>query len=73
MPTWLKTSFASLKSTNGVTVLATDELGRATSFLKTFHPRIGSGWVSFGPKGYGLPIRSEELETLERIASYALE
>lgn len=73
MPVWLKTSFASLKSTSGVTVLATDELGRPTSFLKTFHPRIGSGWVNFGPTGYGVPIRPEELATLERIASYAVE
>jgi hypothetical protein len=73
MPVWLKTSFASLKSSDGVTVFAIDELGRATSFLKTFHSRIGSGWISYAPNGYGVPLTPEELNTLERLASYGIE
>lgn len=73
MPAWLKTTFASLEPGNDVTVLAVDEYGRATAFVKRFHPRIGSGWVSYAPKGYGVPITPAELATFERVASYALE
>lgn len=73
MPAWLKTTFASLKSTKGVTALAHDEFGRVTAFLKTFHPRVGSGWVNYDPTGYGTPITQQELQTLEAVASYAIE
>jgi outer membrane protein assembly factor BamB len=73
MPAWLTTTFASLKNADGVTALAHDEFGRVGPFLKSFHPRVGSGWVSFGPTGFGTPITQRELHTLERIASYAMQ
>lgn len=73
LPAWLKTCFASVKPGNDITVLATDEYGRAGAFVKTFHPRIGSGWVFFRPSGFGISITAEELATLERVAAYALE
>ncbi len=73
MPAWLKTTFSSLKPGNDVTALATDEYGRTSAFHKRFHPRVGSGWISYSPKGYGAPITQAELATFERIASYAID
>ncbi|HEU4747214.1 MAG TPA: PQQ-binding-like beta-propeller repeat protein [Gemmatimonadaceae bacterium] len=72
MPAWLKTTFASLKVDDNVTVLATDEHGRAGAFVKSFHSRPGSGWVAFRPSGFNVPITAAELIVLERVASYAL-
>jgi hypothetical protein len=72
LPAWSKTSFASLKHDRNVTVLATDELGRTSAFVKSFHPRPGSGWVSFRPNGFNVPISAAELTSLERVASYTL-
>jgi outer membrane protein assembly factor BamB len=69
---WLKATFASLKTTSGVVPLAMDEYGRVSVFLKTFHSRPGSGWITFSPKGFNVPITSEELAMLERVASYGL-
>ncbi len=73
LPSWLKATFASLKPGNDVMALATDEYGRTSVFVKTFHPRPGSGWVTYSPKGYGSPIRESELIALERVASYGLD
>ncbi|MDF2970335.1 MAG: hypothetical protein K0R61_785 [Microvirga sp.] len=72
MPAWLKTTFASLKAGTHVTVLAVDEYGRAGAFVKSFHPRPGSGWVTFRASGFNVPITSAELESLERVASYTM-
>lgn len=73
MPAWLKTGFASLPADAAVTVLATDEHGRISAFVKSFHPRVGAGWVTYAPKGYGVPITAAELAAFERVASYAIE
>ncbi len=73
MPIWLRTCFSSIKPGSKVTVLAHDEYGRPSAFVKRFHPRVGSGWVSYGPKGFGVPISASELATLERVASYGME
>lgn len=72
MPAWLKTTFASIEVGSDVTVLATDELGRIGAFVKSFHPRPGSGWVSFRPSGFNVPITAAELNVLERVASYTM-
>ncbi len=73
MPAWLKTTFASLKVDRNVTVLAVDEHGRAGAFVKSFHPRPGTGWVSFRPSGFNVPITATELAILERLASYTVQ
>jgi outer membrane protein assembly factor BamB len=73
LPAWLKTTFASLENDRQVTVLATDELGRTSAFVKSFHSRPGSGWVTFRPSGFNVPITETELESLERVATYTLE
>lgn len=73
MPAWLKTTFASLEAGNDVTALATDEHGRISAFVKSFHPRPGSGWVTFRPNGFNVPITAAELVVLERVASYTLQ
>jgi outer membrane protein assembly factor BamB len=73
MPVWLKTTFSSLQPGNDVTVLAVDEYGRTSAFVKRLHPRVGSGWVSYSPKGFGVPITQAELTTFEHVASYAVE
>jgi len=72
MTPWLKTSFASLPSDAGVVALANDEYGRVSAFVKTFHPRHGSGWVTFHPSGYGVPVTPEQKAVLERVASYGV-
>jgi hypothetical protein len=56
-----------------VTALATDEYGRVGAFVKAFHERPGSGWVTFSPTGFGVPITAGELATIERVASYGLQ
>lgn len=73
MPAWLKATFASVKTAAEVTPLAIDEYGRVSAFVKTFHARPGSGWVTFSPKGFNVPITVEELATFERVASYGLQ
>jgi FOG: WD40-like repeat len=72
MPVWLKTSFASLKQDADVIALAHDEYGRVSAFVKKFHPRAGSGWVTYHPAGYGVPATVEQMAALERVASYGL-
>jgi outer membrane protein assembly factor BamB len=72
LPAWLKATFASVKTAQGIVPLATDEYGRVSVFLKTFHARPGSGWITFSPKGFNVPITAEELAMLERVASYGL-
>jgi outer membrane protein assembly factor BamB len=73
LPPWLKTTFASLASGNGVTPLATNEYGKVSAWLKVFNPRHGSGWVSLRSAGFGVPMRDEELAWIERVASYTLD
>lgn len=73
LPAWLKTTFASLQPDAGVTPLAIDEYGRVSAWVKSFSPRIGSGWVNFSPKEFGVPMRDDELALIEHLASYTLE
>jgi hypothetical protein len=73
LPVWLKTTFASLQPDADVTTLAIDEYGRSGAWVKTLHPRPGTGWVTFCPKSFGVPIRDDELAMIEHVASYALE
>lgn len=73
LPVWLKTSFASLKPGADVVPLIIDEYGRVSAFVKSFHPRPGSGWVVFAPSGFGVPMLESELALVERVASYTLD
>ncbi|HEU4653705.1 MAG TPA: PQQ-binding-like beta-propeller repeat protein [Steroidobacteraceae bacterium] len=75
LPESLKTSYAVLppESTEDVVPLAIDEYGRVTAFLKRFVPVEGTGWISFVPTGYGVPMKQSELELVEHIASYTLD
>ncbi len=72
MPSWFMTSFATLQPDNDVVVLARDEYGRASAWVRTFHPRAGSGWVTFHPSGFGLKMTTEQKAAFERVASYGL-
>ena len=72
-PAWLRTSYSSLASESEVTVLAINEYGDIGAWLKEFHPRHGSGWVAFCTSGYGVPMREDELELIDKAASYALD
>ncbi len=72
MPAWLMTSFASLKGDGDVVVLAQDEYGRASAWVRRFHPRAGSGWVTFHPSGFGLEMTTEQKAAFERVAAYGL-
>jgi outer membrane protein assembly factor BamB len=73
MSSWLRTCFSYVVPGSELTALATDELGRVGAFVKTFHPRSGSGWVSYGAKGFGVPITDTELAMLARVAAYGID
>ena len=73
LPVWLKTTNASLKPSVDVTPLTVDEYGRVSAFVKTFHPRPGSGWVTFSPSVFGVPMLESELALVESVASYTLD
>ena len=72
-PAWFKTTFASVAPTNDFTPLAVDEYGRVSVWLKRFHPRPGSGWVSFRTWGFNVPIRDDDLALIAEAASYGLD
>lgn len=73
LPAWGKTSFASLPPDAEVTALAHDEYGRISAWVKSFHPRPGTGWVAVCPSGFGVAMTPRELELLEAIATYGVQ
>lgn len=73
LPSWGKASFASLPPDAPVTPLMVDEYGRVSVFVKSFHPRPGSGWVMFGPSAFDVAITPAQLALLEHVAAYGVE
>jgi hypothetical protein len=73
MSSWLRICFSYVASDSNLTALASDEFGRVSAFVRKFHPRSGSGWVSYGAKGFGVPITDIELAMLERVAAYGID
>ena len=75
LPPDTKSSFAVLTpdSYDQVTPLTFDEYGRVSGFVKSFHPRGGSGWVQFNPSGFGVSMTDDDLALIEALASYTLD
>lgn len=73
LPRLLRNSGASLPDDTQVVPLGYDEYGRVGPWLKTFHPRAGSGFVSFRSWGYNVGARADDLAALLRVATYGLE
>ena len=72
LPRWLKTTGA-IVAPEGVVPLAKDEFGRINAWMKKFHPRPGSGFVSCRTWAWNVPIKKEDLELINQLAIFALE
>lgn len=72
LPTWLKTTGAPVVK-KGVVPLAFDEFKHVVAWVKPYHARPGSGFVSMRTWGWYVPIRDEDLELIHEVAKYGLE
>lgn len=72
LPDWLKTT-GSPVSANGLVPLAIDEFGRVSLWVKYFHPRPGSGFISCRTWGWNVPIKEDDLAIIHQLAVYGLE
>lgn len=73
LPRFLKNSYAVLPDESQVVPLGHDEYGRVGPWLKTFHPRAGSGFVFLRNWGFNVRARPDELATIVRVATYGLD
>lgn len=72
LPSWLKTTGAPVAG-KGVVPLGYDEFGYVVAWLKSFHPRSGSGFISLRTWAWSVPIQDEDLELIHEVAEYGLE
>lgn len=72
LPSWFKTTGALVAQSSEITPLAYNEFGKVSAWVKKFHPRIGSGFVSCRTWAWNVPIRDHELEILYNLAVYGL-
>lgn len=73
LPRLLKNSYAVVLDPAQVTALSHDEYGRVGGWMKTFHPRPGSGFISLRTWGFNVPARADDLALLADIASRGLD
>lgn len=71
LPLWFKTTNATVEG-DGVVPLAIDEFGRISAWVKRFKKNVGSGFVSFRNWSFNIPVKTQELEILYRVAIYGL-
>lgn len=71
-PSWLKTT-GSVVSDIGIIPFGYDEFGRVNSWMKKFHPRAGSGFISCRTWSWNVPIKKEDLEFIYQLAIHELE
>jgi outer membrane protein assembly factor BamB len=57
----------------GIVPLGYDEFGRVNAWMKKFHPRPGSGFISCRTWSWNVPIRQTDLDYIHKLAIYALE
>ena len=72
LPEWLTTTAAPVEAKN-VIPLAYDEYGRVSAWIKKFNSRPGSGWVSCRSWSWNVPIKREDLNLIDHLATYGLE
>jgi len=72
LPQWLTITSVPV-SGKGVVPLAYDEYGRVSAWKKKFNPRPGSGFICFRSFSYNVPAKKEDLELIDKLATYGLE
>ncbi|MDO5972526.1 PQQ-binding-like beta-propeller repeat protein [Flavivirga aquimarina] len=72
LPKWLKTYSTSVSS-RGIIPLAYNEFNQVSIWMKKFHPRDGSGYISCRTWGANTKIKETDLDLLYKIAIYGLE
>lgn len=73
LPRRLKNSYAVIGNPAQVVVLSRDEYGRVGGWMKSFHPRAGSGFVSLRTWGFNVPARAVDLDLIARVAGHGLD
>lgn len=72
LPNWVKTTNSTVEP-EGVIPFAYDEFGRVSLWMKKYHPRAGSGFISCRTWSWNVPIKKEDLELLHKLAIHELE
>ena len=72
LPNWLKTTGAPVVKKD-VVPLAFDEFKHVVAWVKPYHTRPGSGFVSLRTWAWYVPIHDEDLELIDEVAKYGLE
>ncbi|MEO9511669.1 MAG: PQQ-binding-like beta-propeller repeat protein [Flavobacteriaceae bacterium] len=72
LPAWTKTRSTNINSKN-VVPLAYNEFNEISFWVKKFHPRSGSGFVSGRTWGSNVSIKEKDLDLIYRLAIYGLE
>ena len=72
MPSWTKSTGAIVNVTDDIIPLTTDEFGRANSWMKKFHSRPGSGFISNRSWAWNVGVTPSDLEIIYQVASYGL-
>nr|WP_299070294.1 PQQ-binding-like beta-propeller repeat protein [uncultured Allomuricauda sp.] len=72
LPKWTKTISTDIES-NNITPLAYNEFNEISFWVKKFHPRLGSGFVSGRTWGHNVSIKEKDLDLLYKLAINGLE
>ncbi len=72
LPNWFKSTGAPVVG-KGVIPLGYDEFNYVVAWIKPFHSRPGSGFVSLRTWGWYVPIEDEDLMLIDEVASYGLD
>lgn len=73
IPELVKTYSTNIDLSEQITPLAYNEFGEISIWMKKFHPRLGSGYISFRTWGANTQPRNQDLDLLYQIAVYGLE
>lgn len=73
IPKWTKAYSANVIPSKDIIPLAYNEFNDISIWMKKFHPRQGSGYISIRTWGANIQIKEEDLQLLYNIAVYGLE
>ncbi|MEP4948289.1 MAG: PQQ-binding-like beta-propeller repeat protein, partial [Flavobacteriaceae bacterium] len=73
IPNWLKTTGSSVNVNGDVVPLAYDEFGNVHCWMKQFSTKPHSGFIALRSWGYNTPIEEDNLDLIEKVASYGLD
>ncbi len=72
IPTWSKSTGAVVKMDDDITPLAIDEFDRVTGWMKSFHKRPGSGFISHRSWAWNVGMDENDLQIIYDLAVYGL-